>query len=405
MKYPIKSMIFGGAILFALSMCLTSCEGALDDVFGEWDKPAPSTVTPSDEGTTTVKVTGITLSQSSIKLTMGGTETQTLTVTVAPDDATDKTVTWSSEDTGIATVVDGVVTAVSAGTVVIKATAKDGSGVEGKCTVKVLPPALMSGKFSVGASQQVQFSRGNLQATYDGTAWSWDFAVNQWDFIGDNTITTTGNGNTSIDGDGTLSAAGTVDLFGWVGNSTFWTATANGVAIYGISNSTDVANYGSTHPENLKSDWGNTIGTGWRTLKQDEWEYMFNTRTSANQKYGLGIVDGVKGMIIIPDTWTLPTGLSFTPGLSDWTNSYTTDKWSQMEAAGAVFLPSAGVRDAGTGDVNTIGESWGWYWSSTSSASSNAINVRFYSGFLSIGDISARKNGQSVRLVQDVPTP
>lgn len=29
MKYPIKSMIFGGAILFALSMCFTSCEGAL----------------------------------------------------------------------------------------------------------------------------------------------------------------------------------------------------------------------------------------------------------------------------------------------------------------------------------------------------------------------------------------
>jgi hypothetical protein len=46
MKYSIKSTILGGAMLFALSMSLTSCEGTLDDIFGEWDKPStvPSTV-------------------------------------------------------------------------------------------------------------------------------------------------------------------------------------------------------------------------------------------------------------------------------------------------------------------------------------------------------------------------
>lgn len=46
MKYSIKSMIFGGTLLFVLSMCLASCEGALDDIFGKWAKPStvPSTV-------------------------------------------------------------------------------------------------------------------------------------------------------------------------------------------------------------------------------------------------------------------------------------------------------------------------------------------------------------------------
>lgn len=41
MKFSIKSMIFGGTLLFVLSMCFTSCEGALDDILGEWSKPTP----------------------------------------------------------------------------------------------------------------------------------------------------------------------------------------------------------------------------------------------------------------------------------------------------------------------------------------------------------------------------
>lgn len=46
MKFSIKSMIFGGTLLFVLSMCFTSCEGTLDDIFGKWDKPStvPSNV-------------------------------------------------------------------------------------------------------------------------------------------------------------------------------------------------------------------------------------------------------------------------------------------------------------------------------------------------------------------------
>ena len=73
-----------------------------------------------------------------------GGETLTLTATVAPDDATDKTVTWATSDAAVATVADGVVTAVGAGTATITATATNGTDDTGDdktatCTVTVSP--------------------------------------------------------------------------------------------------------------------------------------------------------------------------------------------------------------------------------------------------------------------------
>lgn len=79
-----------------------------------------------------VPVDGITLSQKTATMNEGATKQ--LTATVTPEDATDKTVTWSSSDEGVATVNDGLVTAVAAGSAVITATA---SGHEAKCNVTV----------------------------------------------------------------------------------------------------------------------------------------------------------------------------------------------------------------------------------------------------------------------------
>ena len=72
-------------------------------------------------------VSGVTLSQDDAVLTVGG-ETLTLTATVAPANAKDKTVTWTTSDDAVATVdANGVVTAVSAGTATITATATNGT--------------------------------------------------------------------------------------------------------------------------------------------------------------------------------------------------------------------------------------------------------------------------------------
>ena len=79
-------------------------------------------------------VTGVTLSETSLVLEAGSSAN--LTATVTPDSAADKTVTWSSTDSGIATVSDGFVTGVSKGECDIVVKTKDG-GYEAKCHVTV----------------------------------------------------------------------------------------------------------------------------------------------------------------------------------------------------------------------------------------------------------------------------
>lgn len=84
----------------------------------------------------TISVTGVELDKSSLTLGVGSTET--LTATVEPSDATNKAVTWSSNAKSVATVENGVVTAVSEGTATITATTTDG-GITATCTVTVVP--------------------------------------------------------------------------------------------------------------------------------------------------------------------------------------------------------------------------------------------------------------------------
>ena len=88
----------------------------------------------------TVAVTGVTLAPTSATLTLGETETVTLIPTVLPGDATDKSVTWSSSNEAVATVTDGVVTAVAAGEATITVTTTDGAKTA-TCAVTVAAPA------------------------------------------------------------------------------------------------------------------------------------------------------------------------------------------------------------------------------------------------------------------------
>ena len=86
------------------------------------------------------KVSSISLNKTSASLLIGGTVTLSVS-SVSPSDAVDKTVTWSSSNTSVATVnaSTGVVTAVTAGSATITATANDGSGTTATCSVTVYP--------------------------------------------------------------------------------------------------------------------------------------------------------------------------------------------------------------------------------------------------------------------------
>lgn len=101
---------------------------------------ATSTTDPNIKSSCTVTiqaiaVTGVTLNKATASIKVGATET--LIATVAPNNATNKDVTWSSDKTGIATVnANGVVTGVAEGTAKITVTTKDG-GKTASCDVTV----------------------------------------------------------------------------------------------------------------------------------------------------------------------------------------------------------------------------------------------------------------------------
>ncbi len=254
------------------------------------------------------------------------------------------------------------------------------------------------GVFSVSVDKQVSFSRGNLQ--YQASTKIWRFAENQYDYIGSD------NSNISD------TCTGWIDLFGWSGS----TATAQ----WGISTSSDHDDYSGDFV-----DWGtNTIGTDasntWRTLSKDEWYYIFYIRTNAQKLFGLGSINGVNGTIILPDNWTTPIGVTFTPstekGLNDQdgnyydnpdgdnytNNTYTLSDWQKMESTGAVFLPAAGFR---LWNGVHHAQYKGHYWSSTIAEirwQYSPYILYFYNSHLSPLDDFDRSLGASVRLVQDL---
>lgn len=247
----------------------------------------------------------------------------------------------------------------------------------------IQPEGALPGVFSVSSTKQVLFSRGNLQAVFAsaGTSFTWRFATNQYDFIGKVVA------NTCINGNGSVSAAGTVDLFGWSARST----------TYGINNSTTDYDYHGDFREwgaNAITNGGNAANQ-WRTLTRDEWAYLFSNHT-----WGMGTVHSVHGIIILPDSYS-GTGIT-SGGANKWnTNTPSASAWTAMEAAGAVFLPAAGYR-SGT-EVYYLGnDDRGYYWSSTSYSEYGAHWVEFdkndrYSDY---GSYSF--TGHSVRLVRDV---
>ena len=100
------------------------------------DKGENATETVSEAITVRQLVTGISLNQTSATITEG--ETLQLTATITPENASNKSVKWESNDAGVASVsTSGLVTANTAGTATITATAQDGSNKTATCSITV----------------------------------------------------------------------------------------------------------------------------------------------------------------------------------------------------------------------------------------------------------------------------
>ena len=134
-----------------------------------------------------IKVTGVELTATSTSLNLTTSKTATLTAAITPDDATDKSVTWSVS--GDAVALDNhadsltrTVTAVKGGTATITVTAKDGSGksdsveirVEDNTPVSVESVSLnkTSTTLTVGASETLTAKVLPTNATNQAVSWS-----------------------------------------------------------------------------------------------------------------------------------------------------------------------------------------------------------------------------------------
>ena len=236
------------------------------------------------------------------------------------------------------------------------------------------------GTFSVSDSKQVTFSKGNLQ--YHPANDEWRFAESQLDYIG------AANSNCSSTYNGWL------DLFGW---GTGDAPTKSSILYNDYST---FVNWGSNK---IGGDAPNT----WRTLTTGEWDYVVFNRLNASSFCGVAQVNGVNGLILLPDNWTCPSGVSFKSGFHSRYNgfdyyaayqTFTVAEWLKLEAAGAVFLPAAGYRN-GT-NVNSV-QYDGYYWSATGNFSDPAGCLIFRSGEADMRGYG-RVDGLSVRLVKNL---
>ena len=256
------------------------------------------------------------------------------------------------------------------------------------------------GVFSVSADKQVTFSPGNLQYTQSTNTWS--FASAQYEVLGTDNVT-----GGSVESNPTYgyskygnALADKVDLFGWS------TAATN----FGVSTSTDYNDYYGSFVDWGTNRIGNDAPNTWRTLTYEEWDYLRNGRPNASSLRGVAQVNGVNGLIFLPDNWTCPSGVTFKSGFHsnygvDYYAAYqtfTAPQWAKLESVGAIFLPAAGDR-VGT-NVNNV-QSYGGYWSATEYNSNYAYILSLYSDKASMyNDIHGigRRRGLSVRLVKDL---
>ena len=300
---------------------------------------------------------------------------------------------------------------------------------------------VIGGAFSVSASQKVYFSQGNLQ--YQPSTGVWRFADKQYSLIHVSEDMTEENGTwpyCDVTNEYTPSFPGWIDLFGW--GTSGWN---NGNIYYHpwdiqqTENMNNANGYGPTNGTSYEfdltgiyanSDWGvhNPISNGgnqagiWRTLTRDEWNWILSFRNASvvngvpNARFAKAKVNEVYGLILFPDSYShplgvsLPVGINFTEETNGWNNnSYNVEEWLKMENAGAVFLPASGYRryGASTSVMNGVYSIniASIYWTSSSMTVSSDNSIRAimvecdedYMGFVGLG----RACGCSVRLVQD----
>ena len=247
----------------------------------------------------------------------------------------------------------------------------------------------LEGVFSVSKDKKVGFAKGNLRYSKDAN-WNdhWSLAEHQYDILGADNLESQevnqyGNRFPSEDH---------LDLFCWsAGNS-------NNGTIHTYPDDSDYT--GDFKEWGTQTAFTDIYGFGWSTMTKDEWTYLLSERENAATLKSFATVNGVKGLVLLPDEWNAPDGVIISEEM-------TAEQWATIEKTGAVFLPAAGTLTvnmegstvATVNDVNVVGS----YWSSTPSETDvNAFSMTFTESEVEPAVDIYRRIGSAVRLVKVV---
>lgn len=262
------------------------------------------------------------------------------------------------------------------------------------------------GYFTTSMNTAITFSPGNLWFRPSDSLWK--MPDHQWDTAGQVSNSQVAEGYT-----------------GWVDAMAWATSGFNGIFPYDTALTGSYFGNGLNDLNGSNYDWGfyNSINYNrttfppdtWRTPTDAEWTYIFNTRPNAANLKGFATVNGIHGLVLLPDDWPgTPFGCTFVPQPVSWTvNVYNGIFWTAMEKNGAVFLPASGYLHRSATPMHCHDQgTQGFYWSDKSSPTNNgfAYYLEFgimhnFSGPYNVfwpSNADERSYGHCVRMVKDV---
>jgi uncharacterized protein (TIGR02145 family) len=347
-------------------------------------------------------VTGVSLNKSTLSLVVGNTET--LTATIAPEDATNKSVTWTSSDDTVASVgANGLVTAIKEGSTTITVTTADGN-FTATCDVTVIAkPIPVTGvglnkstlSLTLGATETLTATVAPETATNKAVTWSTGDSETAT-VSADGLVTALKEGTVTITvttADGAKTAACTVTISGVLINGVIW-ATANVDAPGTFAASPEAygmlyqwgtkVGWSSTDPLTSSSDdttwvnytasggvWAsenNPCPTGWQVASKTDYDALLTTSKVSKT----WITEGVYGVQFV-------------------------DLTSQQ----SIFIAAAGYRN--TSGTLTYSPSIpehspnGRCWAVTSSNATSAYRFRSNASNIDIGGTTYSSNAMSIR--------
>ena len=288
-----------------------------------------------------VNVTGVSLNKTGLSLEIGATST--LSATVAPSNAAERSVNWSSSNPSVATVdANGKVTAVKAGSATITVTTTDG-GYAATCSVTVVDPEAVD----LGLPSGLKWASFNLGATkpeeYGG-------------------------------------------YYQWAG----------------LQDVTDTSIY--LDYSNCPYHTGSSYSTGWTKYIPSDKSSYWSGSGSPDNKTILDLEDDI-AHVALGGKWRMPTIYEFNELIDNCTSEWTTlngvngRKFTSKKNGNIIFLPAAGYRSY---DCLIDVGSFGYYWSSSLNAGGpyRAYQFPFSSGLV-IADGYRRYSGRPVRPVSE----